>query len=543
LTPGFKQAAGGWARALRWLACLACAALFVWSIARFYIPGRGFTYLIEFGDQKRAMSLPELKAADHVEMPRSFGYDAQWYAQIAMHPRLGDPSLRRAVDRLPYRARRILFEWTAWAVGLGDPERAMNVYALQNVACWLGLAVLLFRWFPPLSWGNCLRWAAVLFSFGLIFSVRRSLLEGPSLLLIAAAMALLESGRTWAGALVMGIGGLGKETNVLGACALKPPGAPAPAAWRSWLGQVALVLLPLALWMLCLRAWLGRGSDAGLDNFAAPFVGLRNKLVDTASSLAADLPGFPTDAKLDALVLAGLLVQFLFFASRIRWREPWWRLGAGYAFLLLFLGDAVWRDYPSAAARVLLPMTLAFNVLVPRGRWWALLLVAGNIGVVGSANLLKAPESESQCFTLEGPKELIRNKVEGTRVDITYGPRNWWTPERYGPDYWRWSRGDCTIAIHNPQRFAIRADISFGLALSGDDERSAIVTLGGKTAWSGKLKHAAENWAAFSGVVLKPGDTVLLFQSDRPPTAAGGVDSRQVTFSVRDFKVVLKERI
>jgi hypothetical protein len=418
----------------------------------------------------------------------------------------------------------------------------MNAYALQNVACWLLLAVLLLRWFPPASWGNVLRWAAVLFSFGLIFSVRRALLEGPSLLLTAAAMALLESGRPWAGALAMGVGGLGKETNVLGALALEPPGPASGASWRSWLGRVGVVLLPLALWLLCLRLWLGSGGDAGQDNFAGPLTGLRNKIVDVASDLAVDRPGFPTEAKLDALVLAGLLVQLLFLAGRIRGRDPWWRLGVGYAVLMLFLGDAVWRGYPLAAARVLLPMTLAFNVLVPRGRWWPLLLLAGNIGVVGSADLLRVPESESQCYALQGPKELLRNALEGTSVGVAYGPRNWWAPERYGPDYWRWCRGDCTIVIHNPQPFAIRADVTFGLALSGDDERSAIVRIGGADAWSGRLRHAAENWASLPGVVLAPGDTVLLFTSDRPPTGAGGGDSRRVTYAVRDFKVVVRSR-
>jgi len=534
---------GGPSNALRWLACLALASLFLWSIARFHIPGRGFTYLIEFGDLNRAVSLPELKAADHFEMPRSYGYDAQWYAQIAMHPRLGDPALQRAVDLLPYRARRILFEWTAWALGGGDPERVMNVYALQNAACWLLLAALLFRWFPPVTWGNCLRWAAVLFSFGLIFSVRRALLEGPSLLMTAAAMALLESGRPWSGALVMGLGGLGRETNILGASALGLPRASAPGSWGAWLGRAALVILPLALWMLCLRLWVGSVGDAGLDNFAGAFTGLRNKLADAAAGLVIDTDGFPTDAKLDALVFAGLLVQFLFFVFRRRWREPWWRLGAAYALLLLFLGDAVWRGFPCAAARVLLPMTLAFNILVPRGRWWPLLLIAGNIGVLGSPFLLKVPDRESQCYVLEGPMELRRNLSEGTRVEVTYGFRNWWTPERDGPDYWRWTRGNCTVVIHNPQPFAIRADIIFGLALSGDDQRSAIVKIGGKAAWSGRLKHAAENWATMRGVELLPGDTFLLFQSDRPPVMAGGGDNRQVTYAVRDLRIVLKERI
>src|ERR1700722_7130692 len=139
----------GRARNLRWMACGLVVGLFTWIVSFYYVPGKGFTYLIEFGGVNRAMFLPEVKAVNHFEFPNSHGYDAQWYAQIAMHPRLSDPALSGAVDMLPYRARRILFEWTAWAIGGGDPTRAMNVFAFQNVACWYLLAALLFRWFPP----------------------------------------------------------------------------------------------------------------------------------------------------------------------------------------------------------------------------------------------------------------------------------------------------------------------------------------------------------------------------------------------------------
>src|SRR6185295_9966545 len=96
----------------------------------------------------------ELRATPHYEMAGSSGYDAQYYAQIAMHPRLSDPEIRNAVDDLPYRARRILFCWTAYALAFGNPAGALQVYAVQNIVCWLALAVLLLRWFPPVSWGN-----------------------------------------------------------------------------------------------------------------------------------------------------------------------------------------------------------------------------------------------------------------------------------------------------------------------------------------------------------------------------------------------------
>ena len=187
------------ARALRCLGYGLVAALFTWIVLLFYIPGEGFTYLIEFGELNHSRFLPEVRAVNHFELPHSYGYDGQWYAQIAVHPLLTDPELKGAVATLPYRARRILFEWTAWVLGGGNPIRVMNAYALQNVACWFLLAFLLLRWFPPVSWGIGFRWAAVLFSFGLIFSMRGALPDGPSLLVVALGMALLESGRSWWG--------------------------------------------------------------------------------------------------------------------------------------------------------------------------------------------------------------------------------------------------------------------------------------------------------------------------------------------------------
>jgi hypothetical protein len=533
---------------LRWFSCSLVVGLFTWIVSLYYIPGKGFTYLIEFGAANRAMFLPEVKAVNHFEFPNASGYDGQWYAQIAMHPRLADRVLSGAVDTLPYRVRRILFEWTAWAIGGGNPTRTMNVFAFQNVACWYVLAALLFRWFPPVCWGNCFRWAAVLFSFGLIFSVKGALLDGPSLLLIAVGMALIESRCPWWGAFVLGISGLGKETNVLGGSALSPSDARLPRAWATWLAQIVFVLLPVVLWAYGLTLWIGKGTDTGTRNFSGILTGVSHKALEAVSSLMVKGNAFSSEAMLDFLVLVGLLAQLSFFAFRIRWRELWWRMGASYGVLLLFLGDPVWEGYPSAAPRVLLPMTLAFNVLVPRGGWWPLLLVVGNLGIFGSADLLRLlpPDRLTECFVVEGPREMRINAANGFDVVAVYGPRNWRGPEsermtgKKSWDSWRWSMGDCTITIHNPQPFAMLANVSFGLATV--DARKATVKIGGRVVWSDILKPAHDNQAAITGIELSPGDTELLFQSDRPAVSPGNGDNRRFTFSVRDLEIDLVGR-
>jgi hypothetical protein len=409
------------ANPLRWLFCGAVVAVFAWNAAFFYLPEQGFTYLIQFGEKMHRIYLPEIKAMNHYEVPNSVGYDSQYYAEIALRPNPRDPVLRKSVDGLPYRARRILFPALAWLIGGGDPARVLNVFALENVVCWFLLAALLLRWLPPVNWGNCLRWAAVLFSFGLIFSVARALLDGPSLVLIAAAMALAESKRPWLSAAVLGLAGLGKDTNVLAAAGMRLPERTDEKAWGSWIARCALVLLPLSAWMFCLRAWLGRADDLGdARNFAPPFAALAQKLADTVSQLMAE--GYLSLAKYDLLVMAGLLAQFFFFAFRRRWRDPWWRLGAAYAVLMVFLGTAVWESYPSAAARVLLPMTLAFNITVPRRRWWPVLLLVGNLGVLASADIFKPPGRES--FVVEGANSLRINPKDGSKVEAIYGESN-----------------------------------------------------------------------------------------------------------------------
>jgi hypothetical protein len=367
--------------------------------------------------------------------------------------------------------------------------------------------------------------------------VARALLDGPSLLLIAGGVALVESGRPWLGAALLGVCGLGRETNVLGAAALAPPRSREARVWASWLAKGLLVLLPLVLWMLCLRVWLGRGDNLGdARNFAPPFCALAEKMQQSVSQLLAE--GYPSLAKFDLLVVAGLLAQFFFFVCRHRWGDPWWRVGAVYAVLMIFLGDAVWENYPSAAARVLLPMTLAFNILVPRGRWWTLLLIVGNLGVFASSDIFKPPGRES--YVVAGPNALRINPKDGSSVEAIYVGHNWWHPEKSRWEFWRWSMGDAPIVIRNPQPFTLLAHLKFRVRSA--DERQAIVTEEGRVLWQSLLAPKQSVRVRIGELDLPPGDTVLLFKSDRAAAFPGNNDPRRLSFSVRDFEIDVDRR-
>lgn len=503
---------------------------FLWICAQFYLPGQGFTYLIIFGERENPRYIPALRALNHYELEGSPGYDAQYYAQIAMQPRLSDPALKQGVDNLAYRARRILFCWTAYGLALGSPARAMHIYAVQNIVCWLLLAGLLLRWFPTTNWGNFFRWFCVLFSFGLCFSVRGSLVDGPSLLLIAIALALAESGRPWWSAMVLGVSGLGKETNLLAGAALARPAANTWRAWLAVLGRGLIIVLPLVLWLGVLWRWLGEIGDAGLRNFAAPFVAGAAKWRETLVQLMAD--SSDPFARMSGYMLVALTVQFLFFLLRPRWRDAWWRVAAAYSVLMIFLGEAVWEGYPGAASRVLLPMTLAFNILVPRGWKWWLMLLLGNLTILGSYDPLRPPPRES--YSVEGPRTLRMAVDSGRTVTAVFNDK-WYPAERSRLEYWRWSKGSATVTLRNPQPFAILATVSFSLRCN--DDRKVGLWQDDYARWERTLKRGELKVIKVRNMRLKAGDTLWKFETDVPAIYPGNNDPRRLAFRLSDLNI------
>jgi hypothetical protein len=382
-----------WGRDRLWQAlALASCALFLASVARFYHPGFGFTALIVLTAGQEEYTLPALRDLPRYEYAPGVGYDGGYYVQLAMDPLLRDPAIDRALDAPAYRARRILFSWTAWALGMGRPAWILHVYSLQNVAAWLLLAWLLTRWLPPISARLFLLWFAVMFSHGLLASVRLSVLDGPSTLLLAAAVLAAERGRTWTAAGVVAVSGLGRETNLLGAAAL-----PWPSGWRGWLrlaAACALVALPLLLWQDYLWSiYRGASASAGIGHITPPFQAYLVKWQVSLQEIRTH--GFWGPPGWTAATLIALPTQALFLLAMARrfWREPWWRLALGYAALLFVVHYAVWEGYPGAVTRVVLPLTVGYNVLLAKCEGWSFWpwFVFGNLHVVAGVQALHVP--------------------------------------------------------------------------------------------------------------------------------------------------------
>jgi hypothetical protein len=521
---------GGW----YWLAYGAAVGFFILSIAQFYMAGKGFTSFILFGGKPEMRRIKELKAASYYVEEDSYGYDAQYYVQIAVKPLLMSRDLQASMDNLPYRARRILFCWTAYVLGLGQPRLILQAYALQNVLCWLLLAWLLLRWFPPTNLGNLVRWGGTMFAWGLTMSVRSALMDGPSLLLIAWGVALAEQGCRWKSACVLGIAGLGRETNLLAASIHVPE---RDWGWRELLvaaGRGLVIVGPLAVWIALLWSVFGEPSNAGQRNFAAPFEAYLGKWHEAVQSLRAH--GWEFIPRWSVVMLVSLTVQFLGILLRPQWNNLWWRIGASYAVLLIFLGDAVWEGYPGAAARVVVPMTLAFNAVVPRGRWWWPVLLLGNLSALSAVNQLKPPGHES--FILEGPKTVWMAHTNQS-IDVAFD-NGWYRVEQSQLEYWRWSRGTAGIVIQNPQTVPVEIELDFDLRAY--DERTVRVFQGGILRWEGQVGRESSQ-VRLSHVRLEPGDNPWRFETEGPSNPPNGDTLRPVAFNLRNLVIRAVRRL
>jgi hypothetical protein len=354
--------------------------LFIGAVWRFHDPVTGFTSLIAFGEQFQEQSLPALRQVPH-EVVANSGYDGQFYAQLALDPMLRSPEIRVALDSLPYRSRRILMSWTAYLLGFGRPDWIINVYAVENVVFWLLLAWVLLRWVPPVNLRNWAAWCGCVLGFGALISVRLALTDLPSTALLALGLALAEKERPLLAAAMTGLSVLARETSVFAVVGIdwvrawKRRGAPAT------LLMLLLAMAPLLLWMIYMSWVLGaRAWSSANSSLVVPLTGIAEYVMRARREVQFD--GWRSGNIPGLLVLCSTGVQAAYLVWRSDWNDAWWRVGAVYVLLFAVLQFPVFEGSPGAFVRVLLPMTLAFNLLAVRSRWFWPLFIAGNLSIV-----------------------------------------------------------------------------------------------------------------------------------------------------------------
>lgn len=500
--------------------------LFLGLVARFWHPVYGFTSFLQLDSSNDGTKIGAFRAMPVYVYRDTGGYDGLYYAQIAYHPSLTAAELGPAVDGLAYRARRILAPALAWMLALGNPAWIVHVYSVLNVAAWLALAALLWRLLPVRDAHGWLAWTGVLFSAGSLCSVRYALTDLVALALLAGAMLLLERGREVGALGLLAAAGLARETSL----------ATLAGFWeRPWLSRrnalrALIAVAPLAAWTGYLR-WRVGYAGTGARNFAWPLAGWLEKWIASIAALRTE--GDLVLVWTTILAMLALTVQAAFFLTRLRWEDRWWRVGAAYVALLACLGTAVWEGFPGAATRVLLPLTLAFNVLAHRSRAAAAWLIVGNLTVgAGLLSLKDVPHD---------PSEIAAARGHGAAC-IAALREGWFGIERdagHSGHVWAWSGGRGTIALESWPKNAAAARLEFRMRSLAP--RTVILRQAGREIWRGSVGADLTPGQSVP-VPMAAGQTTIEFSSETPgvPESANA-DARRLAFALYDTRLVLPE--
>ena len=346
-----------------------------------YVPSHGFLSLIHFGEHFSSTRLPEI---NELVPPRQslYGYDGQFYAQIALHPSLRGERIAEALDDPAYRARRIGLPALALSLGFGRPAWALNIYSVLNFFFWALLLGLLLHFIGLRRRRDVLLFIALLWTSGTLISCARALTDLPATVLgVAAALA---PGSWLIPLCLLSAGALIKETSVLSFMA-----APWPTGGRDRVGRVflsaLLLVIPLLVWLAYVQVMMGSADSAGSGQFSWPFWGVLHKLGLGVEELLSGPRGMGVLVRnaFEVLCPLSLCAQAAYLFIHPRVRMPAWRLGIGFAALLVVLGPSIWVEQ-YGYCRVLLPLTMAFNLVIhqhEQGRAYCAWYAAGNTGM------------------------------------------------------------------------------------------------------------------------------------------------------------------
>jgi hypothetical protein len=495
----------------------ACVVLlFLALVGRFWHPVYGLTALFQLDASNDEVKLAEFRDLPVFVYRDTGGYDGLYYAQLALAPALKNPQLPGAMDNASYRARRILPSALAWLFGGGRAPAVVATYAVINVVFWLLLAVLLWRAINPVDAGGLFAWTAVLLSAGALFSVRLALTDLPSACLLTAALGAAEAMRKRTALLTVAGAALSRETGLLGVAGLlKSP-------WLSWKNAARIVLaaLPLALWLAYVRHQFGP-ADQGFGNFSAPFLGWFEKTGDCVDALRHGQDRLLVVAT--ALAHVGLTVQAAYLVLHRDRDDRWWRVGIAYVGLLLLLGTPVWEGHPGAATRVLLPMTIACNVLAARRRASWIWLICANLGILSGLLAWRDVPMDAT--------EIAANR-NGHVACIAHVDGGWYDAERTRSHTWRWAKQSAALVLETWPKSTARVRLKF--EMRGFGPRSVIATQNGREVWRTRLTDTRAPYEF--EVAVTGGRARIEFTTDTPARPENG-GQRELGFALYDFQV------
>ena len=462
--------------------------------------------------------------------PNRFGFDGQWYAQMALDPLLRDPQTRLAIDNPPYRARRILLPWLAWLGGLGRPAWVLNAYAALNPLFWIGFAFMMARLFRPHGWRGLAGFAAMLLTCGVIESMWGSLTDFPAWVLMTLAVMVGET----AGAGILALAFLAREVSALGIVGLWDFQPPWPATVKKNFRLGLIVCLPFLLWAAYFT-WRFHGmvAAAGGENMDWPLRAIAEKLGQVAGKIQQGdivwLQFYKSEPIHAVLTIVAVLTQCAYLLTHRRWENRLWRVGVAFVPLFLCIGAPQWVTH-FTITRQALPITLAFNLILAMrpGRRWLLWFLLGNCfvpyGIYQFAN-----------YDLETPQVAefyIRGVRPGEAAPVILHGSGWENSERNRRRIWRWaSQAQATLIVENPAPRPVGATLSF-TALSFQ-ARDLQVKVQGRTVWSGRL-DGKNTLPVTTGVFNLPAGSAatVTIASAQPSAVYPADDPRALAFLV-----------
>ena len=502
--------------------------LFLWLVLRVWHPVYGFTAFLQLTASGEATEIAAFRQYPVFIHDNPDSYDGQQYARIAYHPLLTADELRPAVDNLAYRAERILLPALAWLLAAGRPAWIMHVYSVFNLAGWLVLAGLLWRLLPAKDGRGLIAWAGIMFSAGVLGSVRFALTDLPALIFVAAALGAAERARPRAAVGWLAAAALTRETSLVVCPGLWTGPWRSPAALGRNLLRLLLAAAPLIVWLGYVR-WRVGPLNEGARNFTWPGVGLLEKWSESLVALGRPHP--PLYVWATVLAMAGLTAQLAFILVRPRPADLWWRVGAACSLLMLCLGSAVWEGFPLAAGRVLLPLNLACNVLALRTRVPLAWLLAGNLTVFsGLLALREVPYNRMELAA-------VRSRGVACLLHLDAG---WYGRETDAHHVWSWAGERGRLNLDVWPRTA-RPAIRLAFRLCSETPRTVTVTYAGRVLWRGEVRFKMQT-VALPALPMQGNPLSLELSSDAPGVPEDATPTaRSLGFAIYDPAISLSD--
>jgi len=349
-----------------------------------YNPQQKFTSLILFGSEFQNRVLPEIKLLNPaVDSP--YGYDGQFYAQLAIDPFLQRPDLRKMSDNAAFRAQRIFLPAMAFILGFGQPAIVIEVYAVLNLVFWFLLLAGLLYYLRATTTRHYLSILAIVLTTGSLTSLQRSLTDLPMATLGFYAMALSGLSATFLMALAI----LTKPTAGLFLLKYVWPFPKNGNEVKVKVFYVLIVLVAPILWNIYIYHIWGAFPDSK-SNIGWPFKDWSHcvatnwqALITTPFRLTFQPVSYWEWRLFELLAPLSLMFQAVYLLIRRNPDCAYWWMGVGFALLFICLTQPVFAEQ-IASARTVLPMTIAFNIqlLQQKGSVYAFCFFGGNAGLV-----------------------------------------------------------------------------------------------------------------------------------------------------------------